>query len=177
MTFVFPCDPLSVEQASGPLVSVRLDTAGDPMGATAVKRIRADREKVWRTITDVQGMAKRVPMIDRVKQEGRFVTVHLRFGVSLFSANFAVKVEQVVDEGKSLELRYVSGEPKGLLIRYDVTEAREAGCSLLCATVEFDVYSVGFMAKVFLKHHPEIRYGVYPGSALALMESVRKAVE
>ena len=49
-------------------------------------------------------MASRVPMIQKVHRDPRHITVHLRFGVSLFSANFAFKVDPVVDEGRSLEL-------------------------------------------------------------------------
>ena len=177
MTSALPFAPELVEHATGPLVHVVLGPDGAPVGALAARRLRGERERVWRIMTDVDGMATRVPMIQRVERDGRAFVVHLRFGVSLVSANFAVKVEPVTVEGRSLELRYVSGEPAGLTIRHELVDASATGHVLLYTAVGFDVYSVGFLAKFFLKHHPEIRYGVYPGSALALLDSVRRAVE
>lgn len=177
MTHPLPFTPELVEQASGPLVLIRLGPGGEPVGASAARRLRAGRDKVWRVITDVDGMAARVPMIQKVQRDSRHVTVHLRFGLSLFSAHFAFKVEPVIDEGRSIELRYVSGEPHDLSIRHELVAAADPAHTLLYTTIGFDVYSVGFLAKFFLKHHPEIRYGVYPGSALALLDSVRRAVE
>jgi len=177
MNPALPFAPELVERATGPLVHVALGPDGAPVGACAARKLRGERDRVWRIMTDVDGMATRVPMIQRVQRDGRAVIVHLRFGVSLISANFAVKVEPVTVENRSLELRYVSGEPAGLTIRHDLVDAAEPGHALLYTAVGFDVYSVGFLAKFFLKHHPEIRYGVYPGSALALLDSVRRAVE
>ena len=177
MTAALPFAPELVEHATGPLVHIRLAADGHPVGACAARRLRADRDRVWRVITDVDGMASRVPMIQKVHRDPRHITVHLRFGVSLFSANFAFKVDPVVDEGRSLELRYVEGEPRDLTIRHELVNAADPAHVLLYTSVGFDVYSVGFLAKFFLKHHPEIRYGVYPGSALALLDSVRRAVE
>lgn len=172
-----PFEPGFVEGASGPLVHVRLGADGQPVGALAARRLRAAHDRVWQVLTDLDGMATRVPMIQKVQRDGRHVTVHLRFGVSLFSAHFAFKAEPVVEEGRSLELRYVEGEPRELTIRHDLLPARDEGHVVLYTAIGFDVYSVGFLAKFFLKHHPEIRYGVYPGSALALLDSVRRAVE
>jgi hypothetical protein len=30
---------------------------------------------------------------------------------------------------------------------------------------------------VFLKYHPEIQYGIFPGCALAIVDSIRKVAE
>lgn len=177
MSNTLPFTPELIENASGPLLHIRTGADGHPVGATAARRIRGSRERVWKVITDVEGMAGRTPMIQRAHREGRYVTVHLRFGVSLFSANFAFKVDPVIDEGRSIELRYVDGEPRDLTIRHELVAASAPAETLLYTSVGFDVFSVGFLAKFFLKHHPEIRYGVYPGSALALLDSVRRAVE
>jgi hypothetical protein len=42
---------------------------------------------------------------------------------------------------------------------------------------EFEVKSLGWLAKYFLKHHPEIQYGIFPGVALALLDSLKRAAE
>jgi hypothetical protein len=159
------------------LLHIQLGPDGGPVGATAARALRAPREQVWRVITDVEGMAHRVPMIQRVVREGRYLKVHLRFGLSLFSAHFAFKVDPVVDEGRGIELRYIDGEPRDLTIRYMLEPGSAPERTVLYAYIGFDVFSVGFLAKFFLKHHPEIRHGTYPGSALALLDSVRRAVE
>jgi len=177
MTPALPFSSELVEHATGPLVHIRVGADGHPVGACAARLLRADRDRVWRVITDIDNMPSRVPMMQKIHRDPRHVTVHLRFGLSLFSANFAFKVEPVIDEGRSVELRYVSGEPHDLTIRQDLVAASDPAHTLLYTTIGFDVYSVGFLAKFFLKHHPEIRYGVYPGAALALLDSVRRTVE
>ena len=40
----------------------------------------------------------------------------------------------------------------------------------------FEVESLGWLVKYFLKHHPEIRHGIFPGVALVLHDSLRRAV-
>ena len=84
--------------------------------------------------------------------------------------------ERLVDEGRAMELRYVEGEPRDLRIRHEVHDASVEGASVLFTTVSFDALSLGFLAKYFLKHHPEIRFGVFPGSALTLSDAVLRAV-
>lgn len=172
-----PFAPELVERAHGPLIQIHLGADGGPVGATAARRIRAPKERVWRIMTDLDGMAGRVPMMQKIQRDGRFVTVHLRFGLSLFSAHFAFKVEHVIDEGRAIELRYVEGEPRDITIRQELVAASTPDATLLYTSIDYDVFSLGFLTKFFLKHHPEIRYGVIPGSALTLLDSVRKAAE
>lgn len=156
---------------------IKLGADGGPVGSTAARCLRATPDKVWRVLYDVDGLADRVPMIQKVTREGRYSRVHLRFGVSLFSANFAFKVERFSEENRWVELRYIDGEPRDLLIRHELVPAANPAHTLVYTFIGFDVFSVGFLAKFFLKHHPEIRYGVFPGSALALLDSVRRTVE
>jgi hypothetical protein len=104
-------------------------------------------------------------------------TVHLKFGVSLFSTRFSFKVDRHVVEERSVELRYVEGEPRDLNIRFDVVPASVAEKSVLYVGVRFDVFSLGWLAKYFLKNHPEIRNGVYPGSAFTLLDTMARAAE
>jgi hypothetical protein len=172
--------PFSLEQlerADGPLIRVRHGADGGPVEATAARRVKATPARVWSTISDVQSYAGRIPMMDSVKIDGNVATVHLRFGLSLFSARFSFKVARELVEGSTVILRYVEGEPRDLHIRLDVLPASAPGESLLYATIGFDVFSVGWLAKFFLRHHPEIRYGIYPGAASALLDTMRRVSE
>jgi hypothetical protein len=79
-------------------------------------------------------------------------------------------------DGKSLSLSYRSGEPKDIEINYviePVPDHRDS--SVLGVHIGFDVMSVGWLARFFLEHHPEIQYGIHSGCALALFDSMRKA--
>lgn len=176
MERTLPFTPEVVERADTPLVHVRLGADGAPVGATAARRLHAPKDRAWRVITSLDDLAHRIPMMDKVHVEGSRATVHLKFGIGLFSARFAFKVERVLEEGRSIELRYLEGEPRDLLIRHELVAASAPGDTLLYTTVAFDAFSLGFLAKYFLKHHPEIRFGVFPGSALTLSDAVARAV-
>lgn len=172
--------PFSLEQiegADGPLIRVRHGADGGPVEATAARRVKATMARVWSTISDVQSYGGRIPMMDSVKVDGNVATVHLRFGLSLFSARFSFKVARELLEGRAVHLRYVEGEPRDLHIRLEVHPASTPDASVLVATIGFDVFSVGWLAKFFLKHHPEIRYGIYPGAASALLDTMRRVSE
>jgi hypothetical protein len=69
----------------------------------------------------------------------------------------------------------VEGEPRGLVIRYDLAPIEDGRATQLSVRIGFDLRSLGWLVKYFLKHHPEIQYGVYPGCALALAASMRRA--
>ena len=164
-----------VEKAGSPLVQVHLDAAGLPSGATAAAFVKAPPERVWSVVFDVASYAAHIPMISKVKREGDRVTVYLKFRISLFSVGFDFIADGVYEEGKWLELRWVSGEPRELRIRFDLQPVD--GGTLVHVMCAFDLSSLGWLVKYFLKHHPEIQFGVFPGSALTLLESMKKAVE
>jgi hypothetical protein len=132
---------------------------------------------VWAAIADVGGYAGRVPMIHRVRRDGDRVTVGLRFKVSLFSVGFEF-VADIRHEGERLlELRGVSGEPRGLVLRFEIEPLAGGADTLLETHAELDIHSLGWLTTYFLKNHPEIQFGVFPGIALSLIDSVRRAVE
>lgn len=176
MTALLPFSLEQVERSDGPLVHVLLGADGGPVGAVAARLLPAPRERVFRTITEIDRLAERVPMMDKIRLDGDQVTVHLRFGIGLFSARFSFRAARHVEAGRAMELRYLEGEPRDLRIRHEVHDATAAGASVLFTTVAFDAMSLGFLAKYFLKHHPEIRFGVFPGSALTLSDAVLRAV-
>jgi ribosome-associated toxin RatA of RatAB toxin-antitoxin module len=158
-----------------PLIHIESDAHGWPKSATASGVIRVPPSRLWEAISDVEGYANRVPMLDKVTREGDRVTVRLRFRITLFSVHFQFVADARYEEGRWLELAYVSGEPSALKLRFELEEDPQG--TLLHASIAFDVDSLGWLVKYFLKHHPEIKFGIFPGSALALHESMRRAIE
>jgi carbon monoxide dehydrogenase subunit G len=135
--------------------------------------VAASPEAVWRVLVDVENFAGRVPMLSKVVKKGELVGVDLKFRITLFSVGFRFVARAIIDEGKRLELVYVSGEPKDMRLTLEV-EPTPAG-SRLITTATFDLYSLGWVVKYFLKHHPEIQCGVYPGVAIALHTHLGRA--
>jgi carbon monoxide dehydrogenase subunit G len=170
-----PFSPEQVLAAAAPLVAIHLGPDGLPNGATAAARVAAPPERVWAVVSDVAAYAAHIPMISKVKREGDRVSVQLKFRVSLFSAGFEFVADGTYLENQWLELRWVSGEPRALRIRFDLQPVD--GGTVVHVLCGFDLSSLGWLVKYFLKHHPEIQFGVFPGSALTLLDSMRKAVE
>jgi len=169
-TFRFHRDLVAAE----PLVKVDLGDDGKPTGATAACRIPAARGRVWEVIQDVERYAGRVPMIHRVRRDADRVRVDLKFKVALFSVGFSFVADLVYSDGESMHVRYVSGEPRGFELHYALEEI-DAGATLLHTSTAFDVTSLGWLVKYFLKHHPEIQLGIMPGVALGVLDAIRTA--
>ena len=172
-----PFSPEAVLAALGPLLAVHLGPDGLPSVAVAAGRIAATPARVWAVISDVDHYAGRVPMIHRVRKDGDRVTVGLRFKVAFFSMGFEFVAEERHEDERMLDLRGVSGEPRGLRLGFDLAPHAGGAETLLETHAEFDLLSVGWLAKYFLKHHPEIQYGVFPGVALSLLDSMTRAAE
>lgn len=164
-------------------VHVEIDASGRTTSATAEAIIDRPVNVVWRIVEDVDRFPGRIPMIskvklagDRTKGERERATVHLKFKLALFSVGFDFVVDVKSEQGKWVELAYVSGEPRGIRLRFDLEPGDPDGKSTrLKTTGAFDVMSLGWLAKYFLKHHPEIQFGVIPGVAVGLLESIRVA--
>jgi ribosome-associated toxin RatA of RatAB toxin-antitoxin module len=160
-----------------PTLEVRFGADGLPAGATARTTLHCSAERIWTVIEEVERYPGRVPMIDRVRREDQRVTVDLRFKVSFLSVKFHFAADVTMERGRWLELRWAGGEPRGIRLRFDLSPLDDGRATELTTDAEFDVYSLGWVAKYFLKHHPEIQYGIFPGVALALLDSVKKAAE
>ncbi len=161
---------------SKPIIEVEVGADGTPASATATTRVAAAPARVWSHIADVDRYPTFVPMMSKAKREGDRVHVHLKFKITLFSVGFDFIADAKYEEGKWLELRGISGDIRDLHIRFELAEAG-SGASTLKATISFDPFSLGWLSKYFLKHHPEIRYGIFPGCAYGLADSLRQEAE
>jgi ribosome-associated toxin RatA of RatAB toxin-antitoxin module len=174
---MFTFSPEALAAAAGPLIEVRLGEGGLPAGARAAARVAAPPARVWAVVSDVGSYEKRVPMIHRVHRDGDRVTVGLRFKVALFSVGFEFVADARREEESSLVLHGTSGEPRGLRLGFRLEPLDGGAATLLETSAEFDVLSLGWLAKYFLKHHPEIQNGIFPGVALSLLEAMRSGAE
>ncbi len=169
------CFAKSADQA--PIVQVRVTPEGRPIGAAAVTRIERPVARVWEIVADVEKYAGRVPMISKVKRHGDRVEVDLKFKVALFSAGFQFTADITSEKERWLEIRWVDGEPRGIKLRFELTPLDEGRACLVRGEGEFDALSLGWLVKFFLKHHPEIQHGIFPGVALVLLDAMRRAAE
>lgn len=161
---------------SKPIIEVIAGPDGTPASATATTRVAAPVARVWSFILDVDKYPTFVPMISKVRRDGDRVSVHLKFKVAFFSVGFDFVADAKYEEGKWLDLQWVSGEPGDIHIRFELEDAGE-GTSIIKAMISFDPFSLGWLTKYFLKHHPEIRYGIFPGCAYGLADSMKQAAE
>ncbi len=159
-----------------PTIEVDVGADGTPASATATTRIAAPAARVWSHIIAVDRYPEFVPMLSKVRRDGDRVNVHLKFKVAFFSVGFDFVADAKYEEARWLDLRWVSGEPGDLHIRFDLDDGGD-GSSTLRSTISFDPFSLGWLTKYFLRHHPEIRYGIFPGCAYGLADSMRQAAE
>lgn len=164
----------TVTRGHGPVVRTLL-AGGKSAGAVAALHVDAPVERIFAVLEDVEGLPSRVPMIHEVVRDGDQLDIQLRFKVALFSAKFGFRAIRRVDPGRSVSLTYVSGHPRDLSIRFDVLAADD-GATALYVGATYDIDSLGWLVSYFLRHHPEIRLGVHPGTVLTLLDAVERAV-
>lgn len=168
-----PHDAASDDQS--PILKVRLGKDGRPIGAAATARIDQPVARVWSVISDMS-YAHFLPMVHRVQRSGDSVTFDLKFKVGFLSAGFQFTALATYEAERWLELRWTAGEPRDIRLRFHLTPIAEGRACLVEGDGEFDIYSLGWLVKFFLKNHPEIQFGVFPGVALVLIDSLRRAV-
>jgi uncharacterized protein YndB with AHSA1/START domain len=160
----------------GPVVRVRLAPDGRPLGAAASTQIDRPVAEVWAAISDLERYARHLPMVHRATQRGDNVKFELKFRVGFFSVGFEFTADATYEAEKWLELRWTSGEPKDIRLRFELSPTDDGKGCLVEGDGEFDLHSLGWLVKYFLKHHPEIQHGIFPGVALVLVDSLRRAV-
>jgi len=156
--------------------TVDIDAAGLPCAARAALRLERPVADVWKVVEDVDRYADRIPMMHRVRRDIDRATVDLKFKVALFSVGFQFVVDVEKKHESYVELRWVSGEPRGIRLRFDLEPLDDGKACRLRSSATFDAMSLGWLAKYFLKHHPEIQFGVLPGVSVTLVESMRQAL-
>jgi len=158
-------------------VKVRFGADGRPAGAAAELRLERPIADVWAVLADLERFAQRLPMVHRARRNGDRVTFDLKFKIGFFSVGFQFKADATYEAEKWLELRWCEGEPRGIRLRFDLTPADDGKACIVEGDGEFDVQSLGWLVKYFLRHHPEIEYGIFPGVALNLVDTLRRSVE
>jgi ribosome-associated toxin RatA of RatAB toxin-antitoxin module len=161
----------------GPLLRMRVAGDGSPVGAIAEMRVNAALARVSEVIRDINRFAERVPMVHRARRDGTRVELTLRFKVALFGVKFGLTAEIVAETERRIEMRYVSGEPRDMHLAFELEPLDDGAATLARVAVSYDIMSLGWLVKTFLRHHPEIRFGVYPGTAFTVLDSLRKAAE
>jgi carbon monoxide dehydrogenase subunit G len=147
-----------------------------PVGASASSRIDRPVADVWAAVADTARFARHLPMVHRVRRVGDDVTFDLKFRVGFFSVGFQFTTHSTYEAEKWLELRWTGGEPKDIRLRFELSPADDGRACDVIGDGEFDLQSLGWLVKYFLRHHPEIQYGIFPGVALVLIDSLRRTV-
>ena len=159
----------------GPIVRVRLAADGRPTGAAACARIERPVAQVWAAVADIERYARFLPMVHRARRQGDSVTFELRFRIGFFAVGFQFTAAVTYEAEKWLELRWTAGEPRDIRLRFSLTPTDDGRACQVEGDGEFDLQSLGWLVKYFLKHHPEIQHGIFPGVALVLIDSLRRA--
>jgi ribosome-associated toxin RatA of RatAB toxin-antitoxin module len=158
-----------------PVVKVRLDAGGKPLGAAASARIEHPVSVVWGAVADLERYARHLPMVHRARRQGDDVTFDLRFKIGFFSVGFQFTARATYEAERWLELRWIEGEPRNVRLRFDLKPTEDGRACTVEGDGEFDLMSLGWLTKYFLRHHPEIQFGIFPGVALVLIDSLRRA--
>jgi hypothetical protein len=168
--------------ADGPLVRLVLDGRGKPAAAVCLLRVAARPEVLWQRIRALDDLPRLVQMMEAVDRlpplpdGGEQVRVRLRFHLAFFSVRFHFVARLTREEGRALTLDFLSGKVRDVRIRLETAPLGEDGC-VLRTHVGFDPFSMGWLAGIFLRHHPEIEWGVHTGAVLSVAQAARALAE
>jgi hypothetical protein len=167
-----------------PLIELQRGPSGVSSGARAWALLDADATKCKAALDRIGEEAnfarfvQHIPMVKEIRRERDLFVIELQFKVSLLSVKFGAKTRVVRAYEQPLRMEYVSGEPAGLSLRFAYETPPElGGKALLAISSAYDTDSLGWLAKHFLKNHPEIRDGAQTGTAVAIVEALRTAIE
>lgn len=155
------------------------DPHGVPVGVKSVMTVSMPPERVVERITALQGrfdfspFLTEIPMVRNLQVAGDSVRIDLQFKVAFLSVKFGCRAKIVREKSNVLRVEYVDGEPAGLWLRFSLLPG-EAEQSRVQVESGFDLDSLGWVAKYFLKHHPEIRPGVFAGVGYAITDVIRR---
>jgi hypothetical protein len=164
-----------VSSHEGPVVRVTPGPGGRPVRAASRGRVESPAAHVWETIFDVERFARSLPMVDHARRRGDSVKFDLKFKVGFFSAGFDFTTRMSYEPGKWLVYDWTAGEPRGIHMRFEIAPIEGESACIVTTEAGFEVQSLGWLVKYFLKHHPEIQHGIFPGLTLVLLDSIRRA--
>jgi hypothetical protein len=166
---------------AGPLLRL-IYRGGRPRAAAALVLVKAPADVLWGIVGDIDRFPKLIRMVHSVRHlpptpEGvQVVRVNLRFKVAFFSTKFDfVATRREVGE-RRVEVYYLSGKVRDVAIEIEVLPVSEDRSVLRCH-VGFDPLSLGWLVKVFLRHHPEIEWGLHTGSVMSITSAACEAAE
>jgi len=167
-----------------PLIELQRDSQGRANCARAWARLDVGVDACKAALDGIEREAsfgefvRHIPMVREIKREGDLMRIDLQLKVALFSVKFGAMTRLVRESERALRIDYVEGEPVGLSLRFAYSEPSSlGGKALLITTSSYDIDSLGWLAKNFLRHHPEIRDGAQAGTAVAIVEALRTAIE
>ena len=108
-------------------------------------------------------------MVRHIKRTGDIIDLGLQFRVAFLSVKFGTMMRLALESGVA-KLSYISGEPRDLALTVRLHPEGDAA-SVIELEVGFDVDSLGWVTKYFLKHHPEIRMGIFSGVACTVISA------
>jgi len=165
----------------GPLLRLHY-RGGRPRAASAAVLVEAPADLLW----DIVGSIDRFPKLIRMVHSVRHlpptaagldvVNVELRFKIAFFGAKFGfVATREIVGE-RRVEVRYLRGKVRDAYIDIEVVPVSDTQSALRCH-VGFDPLALGWLVKVFLRHHPEIEFGLHTGSVMSITQAAQDAAE
>jgi hypothetical protein len=170
-----------IPPARNPVVELLRSPVGISSGARAFARVDAPVASVLAAFDRIEkegsfsAFVKHIPMVRELKRDGDRFRIELQFRVSVLSVRFGGTTRLVRESESAVRFDYIDGEPVGLSLRFAAHALEDK--ALLQIDVAFDIDSLGWLAKHFLRHHPEIRDGAHTGTAVAIVEALRRAVE
>jgi hypothetical protein len=142
--------------------------------AVSPQQIRAAFDRIEKE-GSFKGFVEHIPMVRDLRRERDHMAIELQFKVAIVSVRFGATMRLVREGPDAVRFDFIDGEPRDLSLRF-AGHALEGGASLLEVGVGFDIDSLGWLTKYFLRHHPEIRDGAHAGTAVAIVEALRAAL-
>jgi ribosome-associated toxin RatA of RatAB toxin-antitoxin module len=174
-------DGMAEALASGPLLRLLFD-GERPRAAAALMAVNAPAEVLWSIVGNIDSFPKLINMVHSVRHLDAnadgvdVVKVNLRFKMAFFSTKFDFVATRETTGERRVEVNYVSGKVRDVAIEIEVLDI-DAEHSVLRCHVGFDPLSLGWLVKVFLRHHPEIEWGLHTGSVMSIASAACAAAE
>jgi hypothetical protein len=171
-----------VPQSRNPVIELLRNDRRQSSGARGFAKVSVPQERLRATFDRIEqegsfkAFVDHIPMVRDLRRERDRFVIELQFKVSILSVRFGATQRLVRESPDAVRFDYIEGEPRGLSLRF-AGHPLEGAESLLQVDVGYDIDSLGWLAKHFLKHHPEIRDGAHAGTAVAIVEALRAGVE